>query len=100
MMPILLVVSFLLLFMTMRGQNKKQKQIEASLKTGETVVTQAGLIGKIVTLGEREVKLEIAPGVNVRVLKSAIQGIDPGETKSGDAKDAKDAKDGKQEKKA
>ncbi len=97
-MPILLIV------FTMRNQSKKQKAVEQNLKTGDTVVTQAGLIGKIVEMNERTVRLEIAPGVNVRLLKTAIQGIDAGDTKvepKADTKDSKDAKDAKSiEKKA
>lgn len=105
-----MLLPILLIFMTMRGQNKKQKQIEASLKTGDKVITQSGLIGKIVEMNERTVRIEIAPGVNVQMLKSAIQGPDGGDPKPADGKDAKDAKDagkdakdakdGKQEKKA
>lgn len=92
-----MLLPILLIFMTMRGQTKKQKALESTLKTGDTVVSQSGLIGKILELNERTVKLEIAPGVNVRMLKSAIQGVDSGDPKPADAKDAKDAK---QEKKA
>jgi preprotein translocase subunit YajC len=98
-----MALPLLLIFLTMRGQSKKQKQIESTLKTGDTVVTQSGLIGKITEfVGETRVKVEIAPGVNVRMLKSAISGVDGGETKAADAKDAKDkdAKDKPQEKKA
>lgn len=97
-MPILLIV------FTMRNQSKKQKAIEQNLKTGDTVVTQSGLIGKIVEMNERTVRLEIAPGVNVRLLKTAIQGIDAGDTKvdpKADGKDSKESKDAKSiEKKA
>lgn len=103
---LIMLLPIVLIFMTMRGQTKKQKQIESSLKTGDTVVAQSGLIGKIVEMNERTVKLEIAPGVNVRMLKSSIQGVDGGdnkpESKDGKdaAKDAKDGKDAKQEKKS
>lgn len=101
-MPVLLIV------FTMRNQSKKQKAIESNLKTGDTVVTQSGLIGKIVEMNERTVRLEIAPGVNVRLLKTAIQGIDAGDTKvdpkadpKADSKDSKESKDAKSiEKKA
>ena len=88
-MPILLIV------FTMRNQSKKQKAIEQNLKTGDTVVTQAGLIGKIVEMNERTVRLEIAPGVNVKLLKTAIQGIDAGDVKVDPKVDAKDSKDAK-----
>jgi preprotein translocase subunit YajC len=95
-MPLLIMVlPILLIFMTMRGQNKKQKQLESSLKTGDTVITQSGLIGKITEMSETRVKVEIAPGVSVKMLKSAISGVDGGEVKQTDA-----AKDKPQEKKA
>jgi preprotein translocase subunit YajC len=87
-----MLLPILLIFMTMRGQTKKQKQVESSLKTGDTVISSSGLIGKILELNERKVKLEIAPGVNVWMLKSAIQGVDAGDPKPGEAKDAKQEK--------
>lgn len=85
----------LLVFMT-RNQSKKQKELEASLKVGDRVVTQSGLIGKIVDLNERTAKIEIAPGVSVQMLKTAIQGPDAvpdAKPASKDAEKAKDAKD-------
>ena len=96
-MPLLIMaLPILLIFMTMRGQTKKQKQIESGLKTGDTVITQSGLIGKVTEMiGETRVKVEIAPGVNVKMLKSAISGVD-----AGDVKTTTDAKDKPQEKKA
>jgi preprotein translocase subunit YajC len=88
-MPLLIMVlPILLIFMTMRGQTKKQKQVEAGLKTGDTVITQSGLIGKVTEfIGESRVKVEIAPGVNVKMLKSAISGVDGGEVKTADKAD-------------
>jgi preprotein translocase subunit YajC len=99
---LIMVLPILLIFMTMRGQTKKQKQIESSLKTGDTVITQSGLIGKITEMvGETRVKVEIAPGVNVKMLKSAITGVDGGEVKTDGKSDVRpDAKDKPQEKKA
>jgi preprotein translocase subunit YajC len=89
---LLMLLPVLVLLISMRGQNKKQKDLESSLKTGDTVVTQLGLIGKILEMNEREAKLEIAPGVSVRMLKSAIQGLYGGGPKPGDAKDGKQEK--------
>jgi preprotein translocase subunit YajC len=87
-----MVLPILLIFMTMRGQSKKQKQIESSLKTGDTVVTQSGLIGKLTEfVGDSRVKVEIAPGVSVRMLKSAISGLDGGDAKP-DAKEKAEEK--------
>jgi preprotein translocase subunit YajC len=95
---LLMVLPVVFLLMANRGQSKKQKQLESSLKTGDPVITQSGLIGKLVELNEGRVKIEIAPGVTVRMLKSAISGVDAGEGKSSAASSA--SKDKSQEKKA
>ena len=91
---LMFLLPLLLVFFMTRNQSKKQREIEASLKPGDKVVTQAGLVGKIIDMGERNVKLEIAPGVYVEMRRSAIQGPDA------DPKAAADAKDKAQEKKA
>jgi preprotein translocase subunit YajC len=87
-------------FMMIRPQQKqaqKQREMLASLKKGDTVLTQAGFYGRIVTVGEKEVTLEIAaPGgggsTKVRFVKSQIAGVEgaPGEkaaAASGDSAD-------------
>lgn len=71
----MLLPVLLILFM-MRSQNKKQKEIEGSLKAGDRVGTRGGAIGKIVKVGERTVDLELAPGVTVTFRKEAIDGLD------------------------
>lgn len=95
-MLLMLLPLVLVLFMS-RSQSKKQKEIESALKPGDRVITQAGLIGKLVEIGDRTVKLEIAPGVNVQLLKTSIQGIEgepktdakAADTKAADAKEKK-----------
>jgi preprotein translocase subunit YajC len=83
------LLPLLFVFLMTRNQSKKQKEIEAALKPGDVVVTQSGLIGKIIDLGDVNVKLEIAPGVNVRVRKSSIQGLE-GEARPADSTASKD----------
>jgi len=71
-------------FMMIRPQQKqaqKQRDMLAALKKGDTVVTQSGFFGRVVTVGEKEVVLEIgAPGsgtgAKVRFLKSQISGVE------------------------
>ncbi|EQD24114.1 MAG: hypothetical protein D084_Lepto4C00580G0001 [Leptospirillum sp. Group IV 'UBA BS'] len=43
-----------------------------SLKVGDRVVTGGGLVGTVVSIRDRQVELEIAPGVTVTVMKQAI----------------------------
>lgn len=96
MMIMLLVVPLMLFFFMSRSQQKKQKQLEASIKVGDRVITRSGIIGKIIESGDRKTKLEIAPGVNVMVIKTSIEGLDvePAEVKKDAPKDG--PKDGKE----
>lgn len=90
---LLLAAPLLLVFLMSRNQTKKQKQVESNLKVGDRVVTRSGLLGRILELGDRTAKLEIAAGVNVQILKTAIEGVDtPPEAKVTETKD-KDSKD-------
>jgi preprotein translocase subunit YajC len=79
MMLLLLAPMFLFLIWSQRSQGKKQAAAIAGLQKGDRVILQSGLIGKLSELGERTAKIEIASGVKVEVLKSAISGKDGGD---------------------
>ncbi|MBX3483982.1 preprotein translocase subunit YajC [Phenylobacterium sp.] len=75
-MPILLIVLFY--FLMIRPQQRRMKQHQAmlgGLKRGDQVVLSSGLIGKIVRVEDKEVGLEIASGVTVKVVKGMIQDV-------------------------
>lgn len=78
--PLLMLLPvILLMFWSTRSQQKKQQAALADLKKGDRVLTQSGLVGKLVEIGERYAKLELAPGVKVEVLKSGLLGKDLGD---------------------
>lgn len=78
--PLLMLLPvILLMFWSTRSQQKKQQAALAELKKGDRVLTQSGLVGKLVEVGERYAKLELAPGVKVEVLKSGLLGKDLGD---------------------
>ena len=85
-MLILILPLFFLLFWMPRSQQKKQAAALAKLQKGDRVVTHSGMLGKLVEMGERTYKLEIAAGVKVDVLKSSIAGKDGTEVSPGDKK--------------
>jgi preprotein translocase subunit YajC len=89
---LLMLVAFLPVFFILwfsgRSQQKKQRELESKLKKGDRVVTQSGLIGKLVDPPDgRQVRVEIAPGVKVQMLKTAIVGLDTEAPATGKAKD-------------
>ncbi len=62
-------------FLLIRPQQKRAKEHQATLaavKRGDTVVLSSGMIGKVTRVEETEVNVEIAPSVNVRVVKGMI----------------------------
>ncbi len=74
---ILLVVGVGLLFyfMLVRPQQKRAKEQQekmSSLAEGDRVMTISGIVGTIRYLGEKQVILEISPGVEMTVVKAAI----------------------------
>jgi preprotein translocase subunit YajC len=82
MLPMLIMVVPLVLLMlfTSRSQSKKQKKVLESLQKGDRVIMQGGFVGKLVELGDRLAKVELAPGMKVEILKSGLLGKDDAET--------------------
>jgi len=82
MLPMLIMVVPLVLLMvfTSRSNSKKQKKLLESLQKGDRVITQGGLVGKLVEIGDRYAKVEVAPGMKVEFLKSGLLGKDDAET--------------------
>lgn len=62
-------------FLLIRPQQKRAKEHAAlitAVKRGDTIVLSSGLIGKVTRVEDAEVNVEIAPSVNVRVVKGMI----------------------------
>lgn len=81
--PFLILIPFvLILFLNSRSAQKKAQKMLADLKKGDRVLTQGGIVGKLVEIGDRYAKVEIAPGVKIEVVKSGLLGKDSLETAS------------------
>jgi preprotein translocase subunit YajC len=65
-------------FLLIRPQQKRMKEhqaLVASVKRGDTVVLSSGMIGKVTRVENEEAMVEVAQGVNVRVVKSMISEV-------------------------
>ncbi|NYT52749.1 MAG: preprotein translocase subunit YajC [Candidatus Vesicomyosocius endoextente] len=74
-LPFLLVMFALMYFLLIRPQQKRAKEhktLLVALKTGDEVVTNGGIIGKVVSVDESFAILEIANGIIVKVQKQGI----------------------------
>ena len=73
--PLILIFG-IMYFLLIRPQQKKVKEhaaMVAALRRGDQVVTQGGIIGKVVKVkDDGEIEVEVADGVKVRVVQSTI----------------------------
>ncbi|MBO9689334.1 preprotein translocase subunit YajC [Roseateles chitosanitabidus] len=76
-----LVALFAIMYFVMiRPQMKRQKEHKAlveALAKGDEVITAGGMLGKVSKLGESYLTVEIAPGVEIQVQRSAVVQVLP-----------------------
>ncbi len=56
-------------------QQKRQRELIASLKKGDEVILNSGIVGKIYSVDERLLTLEIGDKTRLKVLKHAVQTV-------------------------
>jgi len=72
----LMVVWYFLLIRPQRAQAKKRADTLSAIRRGDQVVTAGGLVGKVTkVVDDKEVEVEIAEGVRVRVVRSGIADV-------------------------
>ncbi len=69
---ILAAIMYFIMIRPQQKQLKAHRDLIASLKKGDEVITQGGLLGKIHLVSDRTLTLEIASGVRIRVLKTSV----------------------------
>jgi len=83
MLPMLLIwggvilVMYLLMFRPQRKREKAMKEMQSNITTGDNIVTNAGLFGRIADVGEDCFIVEFGTnrGIRIPVLKSEVVGI-------------------------
>ncbi len=82
--PVILIG--IMYFLMIRPQMKRQKDHRAMLEKlsrGDEVITNGGIAGSVVEMGESFITVEIANGVQVRLQKGAIATVLPKGTLKG-----------------
>ena len=79
-LPILIiVVLFVLLYMTMiRPQRNRQRQAQQTQSTvlpGSRIRTTSGIYGTVKSVEDGDIVVEIAPGVDIRMLRRAVMEV-------------------------
>ena len=76
----LIIIFIIFYFLLIRPQMKRAKEhrkLVAELATGDEVVTNGGLLGRITKVGESFVTLELAENVQIRVQRQAVTSVMP-----------------------
>jgi len=76
-MPFLLifVIMYFLIIRPQQRRLKEHRDMVASVRRGDTVVTAGGLIGKVTKVDEGEIQVEVAQGVRLKVVRSTISEV-------------------------
>jgi len=72
-MILLLVLMWVLMLRPQRKKEKEEQKFRSALKKGDRVLFSGGIYGKVHSIAERTVEVEISNGVIVTVEKSMIQ---------------------------
>ncbi len=84
----LLLIFVIFYFLLLRPQIKRSKEhrtMVAALAKGDEVVTSGGVLGKITSVDESFVGLDIANGLEIKVQRSAVSSLMPKGTMKGKA---------------
>ena len=74
---VIFVIFYFLLIRPQMKRAKEHKQLVAQLGNGDEVVTNGGLLGRIINVGESFVTVELADNVQIKVQKHAIASVMP-----------------------
>ncbi len=68
----IVIVFYFLLIRPQQQARKRHLEMITALKRGDVVVTAGGLIGKVKSVADDEVRIELSPNVEVRVVRATI----------------------------
>lgn len=69
---LMILIFYFLLIRPQQKQMKERQLMLNSLKIGDKILTNAGIIGTIVNIKGEEIEVEIAKGVKVNFVKNAV----------------------------
>lgn len=69
---IIFAIFYLLLILPQQKKQKKHQEMIDTLKTGDEVVTQGGIHGKITDVKAESFTIEIAPNTRIRITRGAV----------------------------
>jgi preprotein translocase subunit YajC len=72
MVALLIVVGYFLIIRPQQKRAKEQKELQASIHEGSRVMMSGGIFGTIRHMGDKQVVVEVSPGVELTFVRQAI----------------------------
>ena len=69
---LMVVIFYFLLIRPQQRRARAQRDLVQSIDVGDDVITVGGMFGTVSALDDESVTVEVAPGTQIRMLKSAI----------------------------
>ena len=69
---VMIAIFYFLLYRPQKKQQNRRRAMLDNLKKGDQVITIGGIYGTIVELGDTSLKLKIADGVIIEVVRSSV----------------------------
>ncbi len=69
---VMIAIFYFLLYRPQKKQQNRRRAMLDNLKKGDQVITIGGIYGTIVELGDTSLKLKIADGVFIEVVRSSV----------------------------
>ena len=86
---------WVLLILPQQRRMRQHQAVIASLRAGDEIVTAGGIYGTIISVADDTLAVEVAPGIVLQVLRSAVsQRIGPPDDDEDDAADPVADEDG------
>ena len=73
---LIIVIFYILILRPQQRRQREHRELVASLRRGDTVVTSGGFIGKVSkVIDDSELQVELAPDVKVRILRQMVSEV-------------------------
>jgi preprotein translocase subunit YajC len=84
---VLLLLMWVLLVRPQRRKQVEQRSMLENVSAGDEILTAGGVYGTVRSVEEDDVRVEIAPGMEIRLAKRAIAAIIPPDGEEGQAEE-------------
>lgn len=77
MIAVIFVVFYLMLIRPQNKRAKEHREMVGNLKKGDEIITNGGMLGKVVNIDEQYIKVALAEGIEISMQRGAVSSVLP-----------------------